>query len=232
MGLLLMAINIYGRAIHEEIKLDEEKAQISYAAGILIGIDLKQVGLELDYEYFKEGFIDALENESYLIDPDEAREIVQTAIEKALEIKTEQQRNIEKEFLLKNASLPDIFITESGLQYRIIEEKSGAKPGIDDTVKVHYEGSLIDGTIFDSSYERDEPEEIPLEMVIPGWAEGLMLMNEGSKYQIFVPSSLAYGERGLGQIIPSFSTLVFTIELLEILPNEEFQGSDEYENEE
>jgi FKBP-type peptidyl-prolyl cis-trans isomerase len=101
-----------------------------------------------------------------------------------------------------------------------MEEGKGPKPAPADTVQVHYEGSLIDGTIFDSSQERGEPEEIPLNMVIPGWSEGIMLMNVGSKYKLFIPSNMAYGERGAGQIIPPYSTLIFIVELLDIVETE------------
>ena len=106
----------------------------------------------------------------------------------------------------------------------VLAEGDGPKPSPDDTVRVHYEGALTDGTVFDSSYNLERGEEIPLDMVIPGWAEGIQLMNVGSKYKIYIPSNLAYGERGAGQIIPPYSTLVFTIELLEILQEQDDSG--------
>jgi FKBP-type peptidyl-prolyl cis-trans isomerase len=125
-------------------------------------------------------------------------------------------------FLTENALKPEVTQTENGLQYIVLQEGTGPKPEATDTVRVHYEGALTSGIIFDSSYDRGEPEEFPLDMVIPGWAEGIMMMNTGSIYRIFLPSNLAYGEHGAGQIIPPFSTLIFTVELLDIVaPDEE-----------
>ena len=120
-------------------------------------------------------------------------------------------------FLEENATKEGVQETASGLQYKVIEEGSGASPSESDTVEVHYEGKLIDGTVFDSSYERGEPIEFPLNQVqvIPGWTEGLQLMSEGSKYELYIPSDIAYGEAGNAGIEPN-STLIFTVELLSV----------------
>lgn len=111
-------------------------------------------------------------------------------------------------------------VTESGLQYRVIKEGAGVKPAATDKVKVHYTGKLIDGTVFDSSVERGTPAEFGLNQVIPGWTEGLQLMSVGSIYELTIPFELAYGPRGSGQVIPPYATLVFEVELIEILPAE------------
>jgi len=119
-------------------------------------------------------------------------------------------------FLTENAKNDSVKQTESGLQYLVIKEGNGAKPGPTDVVTVHYTGTLIDGTVFDSSVERGEPATFPLDQVIPGWTEGLQLMSEGSKYRLFIPSELAYGEKGAGdQILPN-STLIFDVELIKV----------------
>ena len=121
-----------------------------------------------------------------------------------------------EKFLAENAKREGVKTTASGLQYEVLEATIAQKPKATDTVKVHYEGTLIDGTIFDSSYQRGEPIEFPLNGVIKGWTEGLQLMPVGSKYKLYIPYELAYGERGAGASIPPYAALIFTVELLEI----------------
>jgi FKBP-type peptidyl-prolyl cis-trans isomerase len=216
--LFLAAVTIHAKAIQEEINLGDDKARISYAFGMTVGGDLKQAGLEMDYTAFTEGLKSAMEQGSAtLLDKDEALEIVQTAFENAMSKQAAELRIKEENFLIENAQNDGVVSNPSGLQYMVIAKGDGPKPAPDDIVRVHYEGTLIDGTVFDNSYHSETGEEIPLDMVIPGWAEGIQLMNVGSKYKIFIPSSLAYGERGAGQVIPPYSTLIFTIELLEIV---------------
>jgi len=219
--LFIAAITVHAKAIREDINLAEENTRISYAFGMTLGNDLKQTGLELDYSAFTEGLKNVMQQEPTLLEQDEALEIVQTAFENAMTKQAAELRVKEEKFLSENARKEGVISNPSGLQYTVLVKGDGPKPSADDTVRVHYEGALTDGSVFDSSYHLDKGEEIPLDMVIPGWAEGIQLMNVGSKYRIYIPSNLAYGERGAGQVIPPYSTLVFTIELLEIFPKEE-----------
>lgn len=122
-----------------------------------------------------------------------------------------------RKFLEENAKQVDVQTTPSGLQYKVLEEGYGTKPKAHETVKVHYKGTLIDGTEFDSSYKRGEPISFPLNRVIAGWTEGLQLMQTGAKYELYIPYELAYGERGAGPVIPPFAALIFQVELLEVL---------------
>jgi len=220
-GLLLMALTVQANGIREDVNFTSEKSRTSYAFGMTVGGDLEQTGLEIDYYAFTEGLKAAMERGETIMDRDEALEIVQDAFENAMRKQNAVLKEKEELFLAENAARPGVQTTESGLQYVILEEGTGPKPAEADIVRVHYEGALTDGTIFDSSYERDEPEEIPLDMVIPGWAEGIMLMNVGGKHRIYLPSELAYGERGAGSVIPPYSTLVFTVELLDIVTENE-----------
>ena len=125
-------------------------------------------------------------------------------------------KTIGREFLEENAKNDSVTQTESGLQYMVLKEGTGAKPGPTDEVTVHYTGRLINGTVFDSSVERGEPATFPLDKVIPGWTEGLQLMSEGAKYRLFIPSELAYGEKGAGEQILPNSTLIFDVELIKV----------------
>lgn len=215
-----MALTVQANGIQEDARFTGEKMRTSYAFGMAVGDDLRETGLEIDYYAFSQGLKSAMEQEGTIMDKAEALEIVQNAFENAMMKRAAELQAKEELFLEENASQPGIHTTENGVQYLVIEEGTGPKPAISDTVRVHYEGMLTDGTVFDSSYTRGEPEEIPLEMVIPGWAEGIMLMNVGSKHRIFLPSRLAYGERGAGQTIPPFSTLIFDVELLGITAGE------------
>ena len=144
----------------------------------------------------------------------------EVAIDNTQEV-IKDNKTIGLEFLEQNAKNDSVVQTESGLQYMVLKEGNGAKPGPTDMVTVHYTGKLIDGTVFDSSVERGEPATFPLNKVIPGWTEGLQLMSEGSQYRLFIPSELAYGEKGAGdQILPN-STLIFDVELIKVEKNQE-----------
>jgi FKBP-type peptidyl-prolyl cis-trans isomerase len=215
--LFLAALTVQANGVREDVDYIGEKARTSYAFGMTVGGDLKQAGLEIDYAAFTDGLRSAMEDGQTIMDRDDALEMVQNAFEIAMIKQSAELQAKEIIFLTQNALQPDVIQLESGLQYSVLKEGTGPKPQETDTVRVHYEGALTDGTIFDSSYERGDPEEFPLDMVIPGWAEGIMLMNTGSIYRIFLPSSLAYGEHGAGQIIPPYSTLIFTVELLDLV---------------
>jgi FKBP-type peptidyl-prolyl cis-trans isomerase FkpA len=213
---------VYSRGIAAELALADEQAKTSYAFGLIIGSDLSQTGLEFDYAAFTEGLKASVQqSQEALYTRDEAIALVQAALQEALDKRAEKNRLEEIQFLTENGGKEGVKSTESGLQYEVLAEGSGEKPRETDLVRVHYEGALVDGTIFDSSYERGESAEIPLNQVIPGWAEGIQLMNAGSRYRFFIPSGLAYGGQGAGQVIPPYSTLVFTVELLEIIPEPE-----------
>ena len=217
--LFLVGLEAQARGIRDDIDMVGERARTSYAFGMTVGLDLRQAGLELDYAAFVEGLMAAMERDEgeLLMDRQEALELVQTAFERAMERQAEELRILEELFLAGNAGVPGIIQTESGLQYTVIERGDGPVPQEGATVLVHYEGMLTDGTVFDSSILRGSPEVIPLAMVIPGWSEAIQLMNVGSRYRFYIPSRLAYGVHGAGQVIPPFATLIFTIELLGIL---------------
>ena len=221
--LLLVGLEVQARGIRDDIDMVGEQAQTSYAFGMTVGLDLRQAGLELDFAAFLEGLMTAMEQDEseLMMDRYDAMELVQAAFERAMERQAEELRLLEEIFLAVNATADGINQTESGLQYIVLETGDGPRPTATDTVIVHYEGTLTDGTIFDSSHLRGSPEIIPLEMVIPGWTEGIQLMNVGSRIRLYIPSRLAYGARGAGQVIPPFATLIFTIELLGILEDGE-----------
>ena len=220
--LFLIALSvIHARAIREEPDLTGEQARESYAFGMAVGDDLKQAGLVLDYTAFTDGLRDVLEDSGTRLSYDEAFELIENAFENAMNRQMAELRLIEMRFLAENADREGIIVTESGLQYIILEAGDGPKPTAGDTVLVHYEGKLIDGTVFDSSYQQEQPEEIPLSLVIPGWTEALQLMSTGSMYEIYVPSFLAYGELGVGNIIPPYSTVIFSIELFGIVSSDQ-----------
>jgi len=219
--LFISAVTVNAKAIREDINMADEKARVSYAFGMAVGGDLSQAGLELNFSAFTEGLKNSMGEGPVLMDQDEALELVQTAFENAMIKQTAGLRVKEEKFLQENALKNGVITTPSGLQYTVLAEGGGPKPSPTDIVRVQYEGALIDGGVFDSSYHLENGQEIPLDMVIPGWSEGLLLMNVGSKYRLYIPSSLAYGERGAGQVIPPYATLVFTIELLEIIQEDE-----------
>jgi FKBP-type peptidyl-prolyl cis-trans isomerase FkpA len=189
----------------------------SYAFGVALGSDFKQAGLTLDYDALVEGLRDAMEGRETRISLEDAMPLIQGALREGMARLAGENRQRGEEFLAENGRKPGVVTTPSGLQYEVVSEGTGSKPQPSDTVSVHYEGALLNGEVFDSSYARDEPAEFALDEVIPGWTEGIQLMSVGGSYRFFIPSDLAYGEQGFGSVIPANSTLVFRVELLEIL---------------
>ena len=191
--------------------------KISYALGLSMGQNLLGSGVEsLNYQDLAAGIEDVLTHTQPKITYQEAQQVLNTFFQE-LEQKIAGAAKADGEkFLAENAKRKGVKVTESGLQYEILEPSLGQKPKATDTVRVHYEGTLIDGTVFDSSYKRGESISFPLNGVIKGWTEGLQLMSIGSKYKFFIPYQLAYGERGAGQSIPPYAALIFTVELLGI----------------
>ncbi len=192
--------------------------KFSYAIGLGIGQNLLSMGAQnINVEDFANAVKAVLENKETAITHNEAREIVNKYFEE-LEAKLNAQ-NIEKgkNFLIENAKRAGVITLASGLQYEVIAEGNGKKPLSTDSVKCHYEGTLIDGTLFDSSVKRGEPAVFGVNQVIKGWVEALQLMSEGSKWRLFIPSELAYGAQQAGEMIPPHSTLIFDVELIEVL---------------
>ena len=192
--------------------------KFSYAIGLGIGQNLLSMGAQgINVEDFAQAIADVLNRNETAISHNEAREIVNkyfTELEEKM-----NAENIEKgkAFLAENAKKEGIVTLPSGLQYEVITEGNGKKPSATDRVKCHYEGTLIDGTLFDSSIKRGQPAVFGVNQVIKGWVEALQLMSEGSKWRLFIPSELGYGAQQAGEMIPPHSTLIFDVELIEVL---------------
>ncbi len=202
----------------QETQAIDNKSIISYAFGVSIGKSIKSTGVEIDYDVFLIGVKEYLETGGARIGDDDANFIIQMAIEEAMSVLSAANAAKEQEFLAENAKREGILTTESGLQYEVLKEGEGIKPTMEDTVKVDYIGTLLDGTQFDSSVDRGEPAIFPLNSVIEGWAEAILLMPVGSKYKIYIPSALAYGEYGINELIGPSATLIFEVDLLSIEP--------------
>ncbi|MDJ0780018.1 MAG: FKBP-type peptidyl-prolyl cis-trans isomerase [Gammaproteobacteria bacterium] len=196
--------------------LDSDKDKYSYGLGMMIGERVLKQYEDVDYDLVLAGMQAQHQNETTLLSLEEAGEALNAYMEKAFAEKSEAAKKRGADFLEQNAGKEGVTTTESGLQYKVLTAADGAKPAATDQVTVHYRGTLIDGTEFDSSYSRGEPTSFALNQVIPGWTEGVQLMSVGSKYQFFIPYELAYGERGAGGSIGPFETLIFEVELLEI----------------
>ena len=197
--------------------LNKDLDKASYALGLNIGKNLKTQGLDsINLEAIKKGFEDAFYNDSSLISGEDAERFLNSFFKSLSDKKAAALKEEGEAFLVENAKKEGVTQTASGLQYEVIEMGTGAKPIATDQVKVHYEGTLLNGTVFDSSVKRGEPATFGLNQVIPGWTEGLQLMPEGSKFRFFIPSDLAYGERGAGGQIAPYSTLIFEVELISI----------------
>lgn len=191
-------------------------AEVSYAFGALMGNSLKPTGVTIDYKAFASGMKDAMGTGKPKVSLEAASATVQAAMAAASEKLAKAKLEEEVKFLAENGKKAGVVTTASGLQYEVITKGSGPQPKATDTVKVDYVGKLVDGSTFDSSIDKGEPAIIPLAQVIPGWSEGLQLMNVGSKYKLTIPSALAYGPEGAGEAIGPNSTVVFEVNLLGI----------------
>lgn len=206
----------------ESVKLETLEQKVNYVFGTNLAENLKQGGVTIEPEAFAQALRDKRDGVEPRLSEEEMREVMKQFQEQEMARREEKQKAEaeanEKEaeaFFAENAKKEGVKETESGLQYKVLEEGEGAKPSADDTVTVHYRGRLLDGTEFDSSYERDQPATFALNSVIAGWTEALQLMPVGSKYELYVPAELAYGPGGNGPIPPN-SALIFEVELLEI----------------
>lgn len=199
--------------------------KLSYALGLGIGRQLAQMGAEdLNIDDFSQAIKDILTGKEPQVSDQEAQKLVTTFFEEqeakqraAAAEKYKDNKEKGEAWLANKAMEEGVVALPSGLMYQVLNEGSGKKPTAADTVECHYEGCLIDGTVFDSSYKRGESATFPLNGVIAGWTEGVQLMSEGAKYRFFIPYQLAYGERGAGQAIPPFAALVFDVELIKVL---------------
>ena len=200
--------------------------KLSYALGLGIGQQLRSMlrGGDLNVDDFALAIKDVLGGAQPRFSSAEAQKIVnyyfsqlqdQLNAEKA--VKSKQALAEGKAFLEQNAKKEGVVVTNSGLQYEVLKEGTGKRPKATDTVRCHYEGRLLDGSVFDSSYRRNQPADFGLSQVITGWTEGVQLMAEGAKYRFYIPYMLTYGEGGAGEMIPPFSTLIFDVELIKVL---------------
>jgi FKBP-type peptidyl-prolyl cis-trans isomerase len=208
-----------------------EKEKISYAIGANMGQSISEISDEIDLSMLQKGMTDKIQGKELLVSNEEAQTLLMAFSEKLRAKEQEEmslaaQKNLKagKAYLEENKTKEGVITTESGLQYKVLKEGKGKSPGKSDEIKVHYEGTKLDGTVFDSSYKRGEPVTFQADQVIKGWTEGVQLMKEGGKYKLFIPADLAYGETGAGQQIGPNEVLIFDVELLEVL-GDQSQGS-------
>ena len=207
----------------ETPELKDEKGKISYSVGYQVGGDFKRQGVELDPELLVKGMQDAAVGAEPRIPPQEMRK---TLVELKRKVEADERKRRREQagkhraegetFLAANGKKEGVVTLPSGLQYKVLAAGKGKSPNLTDNVTVHYRGTLVDGTEFDSSYKRNAPATFGIDRVIAGWKEALPMMKEGAKWQLFVPSKLAYGEQGSGSKIPPDSTLIFEVELISV----------------
>ena len=199
------------------VSLKTTSDSVAYSIGVSIGANMKKDGLDsLDLDIMKQAINSAMNGDSLLVDANLSQSVIQAYLARKQKQKGEAGMQIGKKFLEENKKKQGVIELPDGLQYMVMKEGTGPLPTANDTVSVHYHGTLIDGTVFDSSVERGEPAEFPVGAVIKGWTEALQLMKVGSKYKLFIPSDLAYGDRAAGPKIGPNSTLIFEVELLTI----------------
>jgi len=218
---MLFAISPFASAqkYFVKAKVSSSTDSVSYALGYYLAQNLIKQGLtEYDATLIGKGFADAKDNASPSIPASEIQDVLENHFAQIEEAKKNAQLQKEKEFLEKNAKEEGVITLESGLQYKVIKEGTGKTPSDTDMVKIHYEGKLLDGSVFDSSFDNEEPAELSMEYLTPGLIEGLKLMKEGAEYIFYVPSELGYGEYSQGDVLPAYSTLIFDIELISTEP--------------
>jgi FKBP-type peptidyl-prolyl cis-trans isomerase FklB len=205
--------------------LETEQQKLSYSLGLILGERIQADVETLDVEAFSQGVEAVFSGQEPALDQQQVAEVMQAFQQRKMEEQRQAMAKLAEEngakgaaYMAKNGAREGVVTTDSGLQYEVLTAGQGKSPKATDTVKVHYRGQLIDGTEFDSSYARNEPVSFPLDGVIPGWTEGLQLMQEGGKSRLVIPADLAYGPGGMGNAIGPNETLVFEVELLEVNP--------------
>lgn len=208
----------------KSITLSSKEQKVSYSIGVDIGKSFQEQSIVIDENAFIAGIRDGQKNKPALMNDEQIRETLMSLQTELMEKQKEKAQKVAMKnktdgdmFLEKNKQQPDIKTTQTGLQYRVIKDGTGTAPKATDQVVTHYKGKLIDGTVFDSSYDRGEPATFPVNGVIAGWTEALQLMKPGSKWELFIPANLAYGEQGVGDIIPPNSVLLFEVELISVV---------------
>lgn len=228
---LLAGCNQAAETEQETTELDTLEQKVNYIFGMNLADNFQQSGVKIEPEAFALALRDKRDGVEPRLTEDEITTVMREFQEQAMAEREKQQEEIAKtnqaeaeEFLTENKDAEGVQVTESGLQYRVLEEGEGPRPSAEDTVTVHYTGKLLDGTVFDSSYKRDQPQVFTVNGVITGWSEALQMMKEGAKWELFIPPNLAYGPSGNGPIPPS-SALIFEVELLEVEPNEQDEAA-------
>jgi FKBP-type peptidyl-prolyl cis-trans isomerase len=217
--LVLLPLLVAAPTIVSAADVKTDKQKLSYIFGVQVGQGLKAEGIELEMDAFSTGITDMMEGNKPKIDQATAQKLVQDYQQKKQAKMAETAAKKQKQadaFLAKNAKEKGVVVTATGLQYKVLEQGKGKSPTSEDKVVAHYTGKLLDGTVFDSSVERGEPATFPVSGVIKGWQEALPMMKEGAKWQLVIPANLAYGDRGIGNIIGPNETLMFDIELVAI----------------
>ncbi|RUO32595.1 FKBP-type peptidyl-prolyl cis-trans isomerase [Aliidiomarina soli] len=228
---LTLALSACGESQQATVELETEEQRQAYALGASIGLyveeNLRQqeeAEIELDKDLVITAFNESVRGEGRM-DQETAEDIVielqQQVMRQRQEVVGGRALREGQQYLEENAQREGVEVTESGLQYEVVREGEGERPAAEDVVEVHYEGTLVNGDVFDSSYERGEPAVFPLNRVIPGWTEGVQLMREGAHYRFVIPAELAYGDRDVGGAIPPNSTLIFEVELVSIVDQDE-----------
>lgn len=220
--LLAVTGGVAGHGLAQDVDLDNEEHRIAYSIGVNIGQSLMQQQLldNIEFEAFVAGMRDLVNGAPRLTD-EQIITAIQTFQQRMIAQQQEEMeaaRQAGQEFLAANAQADGVVVLDSGLQYLVLEsgDRGADSPGISDSVLAHYHGTLVDGSVFDSSVERGEPAQFAVNQVIAGWTEALQLMKVGDKWRLFIPSDLAYGDQGIPGAIPPFSTLIFDVELLEV----------------